>query len=87
MQEIVKIKDSRGPGVQDSSDISNTQLSGLNEREMNHPLALCELALRPSNISAGHIVKQAWLLNGRILGFFLLACADVRCLNWLKQCK
>ena len=29
---------------------------------MNNPLALCELAARASNISAGHTIKQAWLL-------------------------
>jgi hypothetical protein len=35
------------------------QLSGFWKREMNNPLALCELAARAPNISAGHIVKQA----------------------------
>ena len=29
------------------------------KREMNNPLALCELAARAPNISAGHVVKQA----------------------------
>ena len=29
------------------------------KREMNNPLALCELAARAPNISAGHMVKQA----------------------------
>ena len=38
------------------------QLSGYSEREMNNPLALCELAARAPNISPGHIIKQAWLL-------------------------
>ena len=33
---------------------------------MNNPLALCELAAKDPNISAGHKVKQAWLPNGRI---------------------
>jgi hypothetical protein len=33
---------------------------------MNNPLALCELAARAPNISAGHSVKQAWLPNDRI---------------------
>jgi hypothetical protein len=37
-----------------------------NEREMNNPLALCELAARAPNISAGHIVKQAWLPNDHV---------------------
>ncbi len=36
-----------------------TQLSGFRTREMNNPLALCELAARDPNISAGHMVKQA----------------------------
>jgi hypothetical protein len=36
------------------------------EREMNNPLALCELAARAPNISAGHKVKQAWFLNDRV---------------------
>jgi len=38
---------------------------------MNNPLALCELAARAPNISASHMVKQAWLPNDRvfILGF------------------
>jgi len=36
---------------------------------MNNPLALCELAARAPNISAGHKVKQAWLPNDR---FFIL---------------
>ena len=43
-----------------------TQLSGFSEHEMNNPLALCELAARAPNISASHIVKQAWLPNDRI---------------------
>ncbi len=42
------------------------QLSGLGEREMNNPLALCELAARVPKISAGHMVKQAYLLNDRV---------------------
>ena len=29
------------------------------EHEMNNPLALCELAARVPNISAGHRIKQA----------------------------
>jgi hypothetical protein len=33
---------------------------------MNNPLALCELAARAPNISAGHKVKQAWLSNDRV---------------------
>ncbi|RLC07138.1 MAG: hypothetical protein DRH90_01135 [Deltaproteobacteria bacterium] len=33
-----------------------TQLSGFSEREMNNPLALCELAARTPNISAGHMI-------------------------------
>ena len=40
-----------------------TQLLGFSEREMNNPLALCELAARPPNVSAGHNLKQAWLSN------------------------
>ncbi|MBT8370816.1 MAG: hypothetical protein KJO34_07630 [Deltaproteobacteria bacterium] len=36
------------------------------ERELGNPLALCELAARAPNISAGQIVKQAWLLNERV---------------------
>ena len=35
------------------------QLSGFSEREMNNPMALCELAARAPNISAGHMVKKA----------------------------
>jgi|GEM_PF-6557765 len=42
------------------------QLSGFSEHEMNNPLALCELATRIPNISAGHMVKQAWLQNDRV---------------------
>jgi len=45
----------------------NTQLSGFSEREMNNPLALCELAERAPNISAGHSVKQVWLPNDRAI--------------------
>ena len=55
---------------------------------MNNPLALCELAARAPNISAGHRLKQAGLPNTRV--FILdcsLLCADVRCPNWLKQRK
>ncbi|RLD92611.1 MAG: hypothetical protein DRJ13_16410 [Bacteroidetes bacterium] len=37
----------------------SAQLSGFSEHEMNNPLALCELAARTPNISAGHMVKQA----------------------------
>ncbi len=33
---------------------------------MNNPLALCELAARAPNISAGHMINQAWLLNDRV---------------------
>ena len=33
---------------------------------MNNLLALCELAARSPNISAGHMIKQAWLLNDHI---------------------
>jgi len=33
---------------------------------MNNPLALCELAARVPNISAGHKVKQVWLSNDRV---------------------
>ena len=36
-----------------------SQLSGFRKREMNNPLALCELAATAPNISAGHMVKQA----------------------------
>ncbi len=43
-----------------------TQLSGLSEHEMNNPLALCELAARFPNISAGHKVKQAWWPNDHV---------------------
>ncbi len=39
---------------------------GFNEREMNNPLTLCELAARAPNISVGHMVKQAWLPNDRV---------------------
>jgi hypothetical protein len=42
-----------------------TQLSGISEREINNPLALCELAARAPNIIAGHKTKQAWLSNDR----------------------
>jgi len=45
---------------------SGPQLSGFSEREMNNPLALCELAARAPNISAGHGVKEVWLLNNRV---------------------
>jgi len=64
------------------------QPSEFREREINNPLALCELATRAPNISAGHMVKQAWLSNDRI--FILdcsLSCADVKCPNWFKQRK
>jgi len=42
---------------------------------MNNPLALCKLAARAPNISAGHKVKQACLPNDRvfILDFHLYA--------------
>ncbi len=42
---------------------------------MNNPLALCELAPRPPNISSRHKVKQAWLPNDRffVLGFYYWA--------------
>jgi hypothetical protein len=30
---------------------------------MNNPLALCELAARAPNISAGLMIKQPWLPN------------------------
>lgn len=30
---------------------------------MKNPLALCELAVRAPNISAGHMIKQEWLPN------------------------
>ncbi len=43
-----------------------TQLTGFGEHEMNHPLALYELAARAPNISAGHNVKQAWLSNDHV---------------------
>jgi len=39
---------------------------GLSEHEMNNPLALCELAARASNISAGHSVKEVWLPDDRV---------------------
>ena len=42
------------------------QFSGFSDHEMNNPLALCELAARAPNISAGHKVKQAWLQNDRV---------------------
>jgi hypothetical protein len=45
------------------------QLSGVSERKMDNPLALCELAARTPNISAGPSAKQAWLPNDR---FFIL---------------
>jgi len=65
-----------------------TQLFGFSEREMNHPLALCELAARAPNISAGHRAKQACLQNDRV---FILDCsltgADERCPRRLKQRK
>ena len=35
-----------------------SQLSEFRKREMNNPLALCELAARAPSISAGHMVKQ-----------------------------
>ena len=43
-----------------------TQFSGLSEREMNNPLALCELAARAPNVNAINKVKYAWLLNDRV---------------------
>jgi hypothetical protein len=46
--------------------MATVQLSGFRKREINNPLALCELAARAPNISAGHSVKQAWLFNDRI---------------------
>ena len=48
---------------------------GFRKREMNNPLALCELAARAPNISAGHKVKQTWLPYDRvfILDFHCLA--------------
>ncbi len=55
---------------------------------MNNPLALCELAARAPNISAGHMVKQVYLVNDLV--FILdpsLSSADARCPNWLKQRK
>ena len=65
-----------------------TQLSGFGKREMNNPLALCELVARAPNISVGHMVKQAQLLNDRV---FILDCslsyADVKCPKRLKQRK
>jgi hypothetical protein len=33
------------------------QFTGFRKREMNNPLALCELAARAPNTSAGHMVK------------------------------
>ena len=33
---------------------------------MNNPLTPCELAARVPNISAGHKLKQAWLVNNRV---------------------
>jgi len=39
---------------------------GFSEREMNNPLALCELAARAHNISAGYRVKQVLLPNDRV---------------------
>ena len=33
---------------------------------MNNPLALCELAAKAPDISAGHSVKQVWLLTDRV---------------------
>ena len=36
---------------------------------MNNPLALCELAARTPNISAGHMVKQVWLQSDRVFIF------------------
>ena len=41
-------------------------ISDFSEHEMNNPLALCELAARAPNISAGHRVKQTWLPNNRV---------------------
>jgi len=49
-----------------SNKLLTTQLSGFSEREMNNPLALCELAARVPNISAGHRVKQMWLSNDQV---------------------
>jgi hypothetical protein len=46
-------------------------ISRFSEREMNNPLALCELAARAPNNSAGQKVKQVWLPNARI---FILDC-------------
>jgi hypothetical protein len=42
---------------------------------MNNPLALCELAARAPNISAGHMIKQVWLQNDHVfmLNFYFLA--------------
>jgi hypothetical protein len=42
--------------AEDHSVYLLTQLSGFRKREMNHPLARCELAARAPNISAGHLV-------------------------------
>jgi len=50
------------------------QLLGFSEREMNNPLALCELAARDPNISAGHKVKQAWRLNSRVFYILVFHC-------------
>ena len=55
---------------------------------MNNPLTLCELAARASNISAGHMAKQAYLSNEHDFIFDCsLSCADARCPNWLRQHK
>ena len=53
-------------GSSGDRNILLTQLSGIRKREMNHPLRLCELAARAPDISAGHMVKQAWLLSNAI---------------------
>ena len=45
---------------------ARAELANKKRREMNNPLALCELAARAPNISAGHMVKQAWLSNDRV---------------------
>ena len=65
-----------------------SQLSGFGKRVMNNPLALCELAARAPNISVGHMVKQAQLLNDPVFRLgYSLSYADLRCPRRLKQRK
>ena len=47
----------RFPGTKTAGELTS-QLSGFRKHEMKNPLALCELAARAPNISAGHMIKQ-----------------------------